>query len=149
MTRHHGRPTAPGGDKGIVSIKDGPAAKSRGKSSQNSVRWPSAVTSPKLRPGSARTRCRGRAAAQGTRGCRATDCGPRPQGHAASTQCCLSSTVYDHTWRRSNHGSLLSCDEAWKRSGLRKAKVAVARKLAVILHRMWIEGTEFNWSSGG
>jgi transposase len=34
-----------------------------------------------------------------------------------------------------------------KRSGLRKAKVAVARKLAVILHRMWIEGTEFNWSS--
>ena len=30
-----------------------------------------------------------------------------------------------------------------KRSGLRKAKVAVARKLAVILHRMWIEGTEF------
>ena len=33
-----------------------------------------------------------------------------------------------------------------KRSGLRKAKVAVARKLAVILHRMWIDGTEFNWS---
>ncbi len=34
-----------------------------------------------------------------------------------------------------------------KRSGIRKAKVAVARKLAVILHRMWIDGTEFNWSS--
>ena len=34
-----------------------------------------------------------------------------------------------------------------KRSGLRKAKVAVARKFAVILHRMWIEGTEFKWSS--
>jgi transposase len=31
-------------------------------------------------------------------------------------------------------------------NGLRKAKVAVARKLAVILHRMWIDGTEFNWS---
>ena len=30
-----------------------------------------------------------------------------------------------------------------KRNGLRKAKVAVARKLAVILHRMWINGTEF------
>jgi transposase len=28
-----------------------------------------------------------------------------------------------------------------------KAKVAVARKLAVILHRMWIEGTEFHRSS--
>jgi hypothetical protein len=23
----------------------------------------------------------------------------------------------------------------------------VARKLAVILHRMWVDGTEFNWSS--
>ena len=33
-----------------------------------------------------------------------------------------------------------------QRNGLRKAKVAVARKLAVILHRMWIDGTEFNWS---
>ena len=33
-----------------------------------------------------------------------------------------------------------------KRNGLRKAKVAVARKLAVILHHMWIDGTEFNWS---
>ena len=34
-----------------------------------------------------------------------------------------------------------------KRSSLAKAKVAVARKLAVILHRMWIDGTEFNWSA--
>jgi len=33
-----------------------------------------------------------------------------------------------------------------KRNGLRKATVAVARKVAVILHRMWVEGTEFNWS---
>ena len=33
-----------------------------------------------------------------------------------------------------------------KRTGLRKAKVAVARKLAVVLHRMWIDGTEFKWS---
>ena len=44
-----------------------------------------------------------------------------------------------------------SAVKAWgvrlaKRSGLRKAKVAVARKLAVILHRMWIDGTEFSWS---
>src|SRR5438552_12712912 len=34
-----------------------------------------------------------------------------------------------------------------KRNRLRKAKVAVARKLAVILHRMWVDGTEFNWST--
>ena len=34
-----------------------------------------------------------------------------------------------------------------KRSGLGKAKVAVARKLAVILHRMWVDGSEFKWPS--
>jgi transposase len=33
-----------------------------------------------------------------------------------------------------------------KRNGFSKAKVAVARKLAVILHRMWVDGTEFNGS---
>jgi transposase len=35
-----------------------------------------------------------------------------------------------------------------KRVGATKAKVAVARKLAVILHRMWIDGTEFRWTKG-
>jgi transposase len=34
-----------------------------------------------------------------------------------------------------------------KRVGFKKAKVAVARKLAVILHRMWRDGTDFIWSS--
>jgi hypothetical protein len=33
-----------------------------------------------------------------------------------------------------------------KLRGLRRAKVAVARKLAVVLHRMWIDGSEFRWS---
>jgi len=33
-----------------------------------------------------------------------------------------------------------------KRTSLSKARVAVARKLAVIMHRMWIDGTEFCWS---
>ena len=31
--------------------------------------------------------------------------------------------------------------KAAKRNGLRKSGFAVARKLAVILHRMWIDGT--------
>jgi transposase len=34
-----------------------------------------------------------------------------------------------------------------RRIGFKKAKVAVARKLAVILHRMWRDGTDFIWSS--
>ncbi len=35
----------------------------------------------------------------------------------------------------------------WKRIGFKKAKIAVARQLAVILHRMWRDGTDFIWSS--
>jgi transposase len=35
----------------------------------------------------------------------------------------------------------------WKRIGFKKAKIAVARKLAVILHRMWRDGTDFVWST--
>ena len=31
-----------------------------------------------------------------------------------------------------------------RRRGARKAKVALARRLAVVLHRMWIDGTEFS-----
>jgi transposase len=30
-----------------------------------------------------------------------------------------------------------------RRAGMRRAKVAVARKLAVVLHRTWRDGTEF------
>jgi transposase len=32
-----------------------------------------------------------------------------------------------------------------KRIGTRRAKVAVARKLAVVMHRIWIDGSEFRW----
>ena len=34
-----------------------------------------------------------------------------------------------------------------KRIGAKRAKVAVARKMAVILHRMWMEETDFRWSN--
>lgn len=30
--------------------------------------------------------------------------------------------------------------------GIKRARVALARKLAVVLHRMWLDGTEFRWS---
>ena len=33
-----------------------------------------------------------------------------------------------------------------KRSGMRKAKVALARRLAVIMHRMWVDSTPFCWT---
>ena len=34
-----------------------------------------------------------------------------------------------------------------KRRGLRRATVAVARKLSVVMHRMWAEGEEFRWTN--
>jgi transposase len=37
--------------------------------------------------------------------------------------------------------------EVAKRRGIKRAKVALARKLAVVLHRMWIDGSDFRWSN--
>lgn len=36
-----------------------------------------------------------------------------------------------------------------RRSGFKKAVVALARRLAVIMHRMWVDGSEFRWSREG
>ena len=52
--------------------------------------------------------------------------------------------------------ALLVCTKKWcglkawgmsvaRRRGMKRAIVAVARKLAMILHRMWLDGTEFRW----
>ncbi|HTO62970.1 MAG TPA: IS110 family transposase, partial [Bradyrhizobium sp.] len=30
--------------------------------------------------------------------------------------------------------------------GMKKAIVALARRLAVVMHRIWADGTEFRWS---
>jgi transposase len=35
--------------------------------------------------------------------------------------------------------------EVAKRRGTKRAKVALARKLASVLHRMWVDGSEFRW----
>lgn len=42
--------------------------------------------------------------------------------------------------------------QAWgqrlvKRIGLKKAKVAIARKMAIVLHCIWSDGTEFDWGA--
>ena len=33
-----------------------------------------------------------------------------------------------------------------RRGGMKKAIVALARRLAVIMHRIWVDGTEFRWT---
>ena len=47
--------------------------------------------------------------------------------------------------------SPMSVLKAWamrvaRRRGLKRAIVALARKLATVLHRMWVDGTEFRWT---
>ena len=47
--------------------------------------------------------------------------------------------------------SLWSWLKAWamqiaRRRGMKKAIVALARRLAVVLHRIWVDGTEFRWT---
>ena len=39
--------------------------------------------------------------------------------------------------------------EVAKRRGLKRAKVALARKLAVVLHRIWVDGSELPLRQGG
>jgi hypothetical protein len=35
---------------------------------------------------------------------------------------------------------------AVRHRGMNKAIVALARRLAVIMHRIWVDGTEFRWT---
>ena len=54
----------------------------------------------------------------------------------------------DRSMLRSKKWSWL---KAWamqiaRRRGMRKAIVALARRLAVIMHRIWVDGTEFRWA---
>lgn len=35
-----------------------------------------------------------------------------------------------------------------KRSGMKNARVAVSRKLAIVMHRMWLDDSEFDWDIG-
>src|SRR6202051_4387336 len=49
------------------------------------------------------------------------------------------------------HSKTWSWLKAWamqiaRRRGMKKAIVALARRLAVIMHRIWVDGTEFRWT---
>ena len=52
-----------------------------------------------------------------------------------------------HLLHRTKRWSVL---KAWgmllvKRIGMKKAKVAIARKIAIVLHCIWVDGTTFEW----
>ena len=66
----------------------------------------------------------------------------------------VRATLYNAAHAIMTRSSKYSSLKVWgmqlaKKRGHRRAVVAVARKLAVILHRMWIDETSFHWSSEG
>ena len=68
----------------------------------------------------------------------------------ADVRCALYSAANAMLTRSSRWSSL----KAWgmklaKTRGHRRAVIAVARKLAVILHRVWIDDTQFRWGTEG
>lgn len=64
----------------------------------------------------------------------------------------LRACLYEAGCTVLNHTKKFSALKSWglrlaARKGFRKAAVAVARKIAVIMHRIWSDGTVFEWSS--
>ena len=45
-----------------------------------------------------------------------------------------------------HHGIRGQGGQIARRRGMKKAIVALARRLAVIMHRIWVDGTEFRWT---
>ncbi|OKO68970.1 transposase [Bradyrhizobium sp. NAS80.1] len=63
----------------------------------------------------------------------------------------LRTTLYQAALALLTRTQRWSTLKAWgmavaKRRGLRRAVVAVARKLAIVMHRIWTDGSEFRWS---
>lgn len=64
----------------------------------------------------------------------------------------MRSTLYQASLALLTRSTKNSAIRAWglavaKRRGLRRAVVAVARKLAIVMHRVWADGTEYRWES--
>jgi transposase len=74
-------------------------------------------------------------------------------GHISKTgDCLLRSYLFEAATTLLTRVQRWSTLKAWgmrlaKRIGQKKARVALARKLAVVLHRMWADGTEFRWTA--
>lgn len=63
----------------------------------------------------------------------------------------LRSMLYEASFVMLTRSTKWSWLRAWamkiaKHRGMKRAIVALARRLAVIMHRMWVDGTEFRWT---
>jgi len=72
-------------------------------------------------------------------------------GISKSGDVMLRTMLYEAAQSLLTHSRKWSWLKAWglrvaQRRGMRRAAVAVARRLAVILHRMWIDAADFRWT---
>ena len=63
----------------------------------------------------------------------------------------VRTALYEATHSMLTRATKFSTLKRWavdvaKRRGMKRAKVALARKLATNLHRMWVDESEFRWS---
>jgi transposase len=63
----------------------------------------------------------------------------------------MRETLFEAALVLMTHRGMWSWLKAWgmkiaRHRGMKRAIVAVARRLAVIMHRMWVDGTEFRWT---
>jgi transposase len=73
-------------------------------------------------------------------------------GVSKSGDAMLRTVLYEGAQSLLTRSKKWSWLKAWglrvaKRRGMQRAIVAVARRLAVVLHRMWVDGTDFRWSN--
>ena len=63
----------------------------------------------------------------------------------------MRTTLYDAAQVMLRRSAKWSWLKAWamkiaRQRGIKKAIVALARRFAVIMHRIWVDGTEFRWT---
>jgi transposase len=63
----------------------------------------------------------------------------------------MRTTLYEAAQSMLVHSTRWSWLKVWamkiaRHRGMKRAIVALARRLAVIMHRIWVDGTEFRWT---
>jgi len=75
----------------------------------------------------------------------------RPGAISRCGDAMMRTTLYEAAQSMLVHSTKWSWLKAWamkiaRHRGIKRAIVALARRLAVILHRIWVDGTEFRWT---
>jgi transposase len=75
----------------------------------------------------------------------------RPGAISRCGDAMMRTTLYEAAQSMLVHSTRWSWLKAWamkiaRHRGMKRAIVALARRLAVVMHRIWVDGTEFRWT---